>query len=67
MAQRGSLLMVPRGTPHVLTAEGPGKLLVLWTPGGLEKMFLELGRLGAGLTDPAQRAAVARRHDSVPV
>jgi mannose-6-phosphate isomerase-like protein (cupin superfamily) len=68
-AEQGAFLVVPRGTPHVLSA-GPegGALLVLWTPGGLEEMFLELGRLPAdSITDPAVRAEIARRHDSVPV
>jgi mannose-6-phosphate isomerase-like protein (cupin superfamily) len=64
----GSFLMVPRGTEHVFRAESEGALMVLWTPGGLEQMFLELSRLGAdGLTDPAMRAKVGERFDSIPV
>ena len=36
-------------------------------PGGLEGMFFELGELGAdSLRDPAGRAAVAARYDSIP-
>lgn len=67
-AKPGSLLMVPRGTTHVFTAETDGKVLLLWTPGGLEQMFLDLGRLaGADLTDKAQRAEIAKRYDSIPV
>jgi quercetin dioxygenase-like cupin family protein len=67
VATAGSLLHIPRGTTHVFTAETDGALLLLWTPGGLEQMFLELGRSSAVLTDPAARAAVARRYDSIPV
>lgn len=65
----GAFLMVPRGTPHVLRAiEGGGTMLCMFTPGGLERMFLELGQLpAASITDPAVRAAIATRHDSVPV
>ena len=68
-AKQGAFLMVPRGTPHVMRA-GPdgGALLTLFTPAGLEKMFMELGRLpAASITDPKVRAEIAKRHDSVPV
>ena len=49
--------MVPRGTPHVMRAgPGGGALLTLFTPAGLEKMFIELGRLPAtSITDPKER------------
>jgi len=68
-AGQGAFLVVPRDTPHVLSAgPGGGTLLVVWTPGGLEQMFLELGRLPAeSITDPKVRAEIAGRHDSVPV
>jgi quercetin dioxygenase-like cupin family protein len=66
-ATAGSLLHIPRGTTHVFTAETDGTLLLLWTPAGLEDMFLELGRSDAVLTDPAARAAIAQRYDSIPV
>jgi hypothetical protein len=36
-------------------------------PGGLEEMFFELADLPPGaITDPAVRAAISARHDSVP-
>ena len=68
-AKQGAFLMVPRGTPHVMRAgPGGGALLTLFTPAGLEKMFIELGRLPAtSITDPKVRAEIAKRHDSVPV
>lgn len=64
-AKPGSLLMVPRGTSHVFTAETDGKVIVIWTPGGLEQMFLELS--GVSITDKDARAAISSRWDSVPV
>ncbi len=67
-AAPGTFVMVPRGTRHVLAAvTEDASLLVLWTPGGLEQMFLELSRLEPdSLTDPTVRALVSRRYDSVP-
>jgi len=68
-AKQGAFVMVPRGTVHIMRAgPGGGALLTFWAPGGLEEMFLELGRLPAdSLTNPDVRAEIARRHDSVPV
>lgn len=65
----GSCLLVPRGTPHALAAVSDvGRLLTLMVPGGLEEMFFALAALPPGaLTDPAARAAVATKYDSVPV
>jgi mannose-6-phosphate isomerase-like protein (cupin superfamily) len=65
----GTYILVPRGTRHMITA-GPagGRLLVLMVPGGLEEMFFELGELPPeSITDPAVRAAISARYDSVPV
>jgi mannose-6-phosphate isomerase-like protein (cupin superfamily) len=67
--ERGDYLMTPRGTPHMMTG-GPdgGTLLTLMVPGGLEDMFFELSRLGPeSITNPAVRAEVASKYDSVPV
>lgn len=64
----GGFIMVPRGTRHLIhcVADG-GTLLTLFTPAGLEDMFLELGGLPAdSITNPDIRAAIARRHDSIP-
>lgn len=68
-AAPGAFVMVPRSTPHVLAAvTDEASLLVVWTPGGLERMFLELARLHPdSLTDPAIRAAVSQRYDSIPL
>src|SRR4029450_8720375 len=65
----GDFLNVPRGTPHVFSGQtGGGRLLVLWIPGGLEKMLVELARLPAdSIRDPKGRAEISARYDSVPV
>ena len=68
-AKQGDFVMVPRGTPHLMRAgPGGGALLTIFTPAGLERMFMELGRLPkASITDTAARAEISKRHDSVPV
>ena len=64
----GSDILIPRGTRHMIHAAGRGgRLLTLMVPGGLEDMFFELAMLPPGaITDPAVRAAIAARYDSVP-
>lgn len=64
----GAYILVPRGTRHVITAgTGGGRILALMVPGGLEEMFFELADLPSdSITDPAVRAAISARHDSVP-
>jgi quercetin dioxygenase-like cupin family protein len=67
-ATAGGFLMVPRGVRHVIRccADG-GTLLALFTPAGLEEMFLELGSLSPdSITNPDVRAGIASRHDSIP-
>lgn len=68
-AAPGSYVLVPRGTAHSFeAAAGGGTFLLLMVPGGLEDMFLELASLpGDAIRDPAVRAAIAARYDSVPV
>lgn len=68
-ATAGTYLLVPRGTRHTIAAaEGGGRFLTLMVPGGLERMFYELGGLAPdAIRDPAVRAAISARHDSVPV
>ncbi len=65
----GDYVLVPRQTPHVFEAGADGgTLLALWVPGGLEEMFIELSKLSPdSLRDPQTRAAIASRHDSIPV
>lgn len=63
-----SFILVPRGTRHVMRAgRGGGRFLTLWTPGGLEAMFMELSRMPAdSLRDPEVRKAISARFDSIP-
>jgi len=65
----GSFVLIPRNTRHLMRAEaGGGRFLTLWTPGGLEMMFVELSRLSPdALRDPGARQAVSARYDSIPV
>jgi quercetin dioxygenase-like cupin family protein len=65
----GAYILVPRGTPHLMEAgAGGGRFLTLMVPGGLEDMFLELATLSPdSMRDPAMRAAISARYDSVPV
>jgi hypothetical protein len=64
----GSFILVPRSTKHVMrAAPGGGRFLTLWTPGGLEAMFVELSRMPAdSLRNPAVRRTISARFDSIP-
>lgn len=68
-ATAGMYLLVPRETKHGITAAaGGGRFLTLMVPGGLEKMFFELGTLSPdAIRDPVARAAISSRYDSIPV
>lgn len=64
----GTFILVQRNTKHVMRAEpGGGRFLTLWTPGGLEAMFVELSRMLAdSLRDLDVRMAISARFDSIP-
>lgn len=68
-ATAGTYLLVPRDTRHsIAAAEGGGRFLTLMVPGGLERMFFELGTLPPdAIRDPEVRAAISARYDSVPL
>jgi mannose-6-phosphate isomerase-like protein (cupin superfamily) len=68
-ATAGMYLLVPRDTKHAITAaDGGGRFLTLMVPGGLEKMFFELGTMPPNaIRDPIARAAISARYDSIPV
>ncbi len=60
-ATPGTCLYGPRNVPHGLTSVGeePGRLLVLTTPGGFERFFADLERIG-GIPAVADAAAVEK-------
>jgi quercetin dioxygenase-like cupin family protein len=53
-APAGTFVFVPRGTPHgfVNAGEGPARILVLFTPAGMERFFDRFAELPAGPPDP---------------
>jgi quercetin dioxygenase-like cupin family protein len=65
----GSFIRVSRDTRHQMrAAPGGGRFLTLWTPGGLEAMFVELSRLAPdSLRDPGVRQMLSARFDSIPI
>ncbi len=50
----GSFVFVPRGTPHCFqnVGEAPARLLVLFTPSGMERFFDRFAAIPAGRFDP---------------
>ena len=50
-----SFCRVPKGTLHTYqnVGTGPGKALVILTPAGFEKFWMEIGKPVAGLTGPS--------------
>lgn len=65
----GDYLLVPRGTPHMITAHHPGgTLLGINAPAGLEDMFRELSEMPTNsVRDPQARRELADRYDATPV
>jgi mannose-6-phosphate isomerase-like protein (cupin superfamily) len=51
---------MPRYTPHTFrnVGDGPGELVELMTPGGLDRYFDAVGHLGAEATDLEARTAI---------
>jgi quercetin dioxygenase-like cupin family protein len=58
VAPTGSFVFVPRGTPHCFTnaGEDPARILVLFTPSGMERFFDSFAALPA--FDPAAFAEI---------
>jgi quercetin dioxygenase-like cupin family protein len=52
-APAGSFVFVPRGTPHCFRNVGTGaaRILVLFTPAGMERFFDRFAELGPGAVD----------------
>jgi mannose-6-phosphate isomerase-like protein (cupin superfamily) len=53
-APAGSFVFVPRGTPHCFqnVGEQPARILVVFTPAGMERFFDRFASLPAGPVDP---------------
>lgn len=63
-APQGSFVFVPRGTRHCFqnTGDGLGRVLVGFTPGGMERFFEEHAGLPPGPVDPAAYRAISERN-----
>jgi quercetin dioxygenase-like cupin family protein len=59
-ARTGSFILIPRGTVHSLHNAGttPARLLVVISPGGMEAMYGEIGRVLSAPERSADRAAI---------
>ncbi len=59
----GSTVFVPRGTSHCFQnlEERPSRILVLFTPSGMERFFEEHAQLPPGAVDPARYREIAER------
>jgi quercetin dioxygenase-like cupin family protein len=62
-AAAGSFVFVPRGTPHCFQNVGaaPARILVLFTPSGMERFFERFAELPSGPFDRRPSARPARR------
>jgi quercetin dioxygenase-like cupin family protein len=62
-APTGSLVFIPRGTPHCFQNLGndPARLLAVFTPAGMERFFEGAAALPPGALDSAAFHAVAHR------
>jgi quercetin dioxygenase-like cupin family protein len=60
-APTGAFMFIPRGTPHCFqnTGPGPAKLLVMFTPAGMERFFEGQAALPPGPPDPHAYQAIA--------
>ena len=67
----GTVVFVPRGTPHTFANPGPApaRMLVLLAPGGFEAYFnalAEVLRTAGGLPEPSELVALGIAHGSLP-
>ncbi|HEV7678504.1 MAG TPA: cupin domain-containing protein [Candidatus Dormibacteraeota bacterium] len=61
-APAGSFMFIPRGTPHCFQNVGDeaARLLVMFTPAGMERFFEGVAQLPPGPVDAAAYAEIAR-------
>jgi quercetin dioxygenase-like cupin family protein len=66
-ASPGSLVFCPREIPHLVSVESDEvRMLTLCTPGGVERLFVELGGTGPRPDAARRRPGARRRPDSHP-
>lgn len=60
-APTGSFMFVPRGVPHCFqnVGDAPARLLVMFTPAGMERFYEEHAKLPSGPVDPDAFRAIA--------
>jgi quercetin dioxygenase-like cupin family protein len=66
----GDYVFVPRGTPHTFKSDTdePCRIILVYTPGGMDQFFLEIGRRAEpGEPNPRLTAEDIRRAESVAV
>jgi quercetin dioxygenase-like cupin family protein len=61
-APAGTFVFVPRGTPHCFqnVGDGPARILVMFTPSGMERFFDRFAALPDGAVIPEAFAALGR-------
>jgi quercetin dioxygenase-like cupin family protein len=61
-APAGATVFIPRGVPHVFQNIGtaPARLLVFFTPAGMERFFEGIAGLREGPVDPQEAREIAR-------
>ena len=61
-APQGSFVFVPRGVAHAFqnVSDTPARILVSFTPAGMERFFDAFGELGPGPIDPSVFAVLGR-------
>jgi quercetin dioxygenase-like cupin family protein len=66
LAMPGTTIYIPPGTPHAARSDQPGKMLMLYTPGGFEGALIEYSRLAPEqFSDQALMQSIADRYDIV--
>ncbi|MGB5380014.1 MAG: cupin domain-containing protein [Acidimicrobiia bacterium] len=63
-APEGAFVFVPRGTAHCFQnlEDRPSRILVMFTPSGMERFFEEHALLPPGVVDPARYREISQRN-----
>jgi quercetin dioxygenase-like cupin family protein len=62
LLENGDMIFLPRLVPHGFKALSAVKMWVSFTPGGVERMFIELATLPPGPPDPVALRAIGGRY-----